>query len=167
MKHEMTLKQAYKYWDAMSPPDFKEGDTITIIPERQIIDLSRVVGSSIPMKFSNNNSPWYEGSLRFTDGKQFCRSEGSSLSKCKFDTSANNWVSWGPHIPKYDGKCPIPDGVEYEVLLRSGNVMSYCDASMKLGHDIYDWDRAINPVFAFRITRLKEGWVYPWESNDV
>ena len=158
MKHKMTLKEADKYWDAMSPPEFKEGDSILIVPEQKIIDFSMVAGTRIPILFGGVATN-IAGYLKRINTNEYQSNDNMPWKNCAFDTSPDAWVSWGKHVKGYDGKCPLPEGVEYEVLF-DGFSRIHTKPHIKCWN--YN-EKGYNHIKAFRVTGLADGGKYAWE----
>jgi len=163
MKYRMTLKEADKYWDAMSPPEFKEGDIILIVPEQKVIDLSCVVGTRIPMLFGNHAKN-ITGYLKKLSVKHV-DTININWKNCAFDTSPDAWVSWGKHVAGYDGKCPIPEGAVCSVIYREEGEQITCDLADASWQDSHSWQDSNDKwsIIAFRVTGLADGWKYAWE----
>lgn len=169
MNHNLTLNQInaldigeggyFSAYGAAHHGIIAVGDTITRIAEQKVVDLSVVVGTAIPMLFGVNEKKGRLSSIPQSDGFQFGDEGKWDWSSCGFDASENNWVAWGPQVPFYrDGKCPIPEGVEFEVMTIDGG------GSLNSARWPHDFQRNDKRIIAFRITGLKEGWIYPREA---
>ena len=167
MKYRMTLKEADKYWDAMSPPEFKEGDIILIVPEQKIIDLSMVAGTRIPMLFGDSK-PGLTGYLKSVHACGHRSSGNIHWKTCAFDTSPDAWVSWGMHVKGYDGKCPLPEGAVCSVIYREEGEQITCDLADASWKDSHSWQDSNGKwsIIAFRVTGLADGWKYAWEVTE-
>ncbi len=140
------------------------GDTITIAEriEPKKIDLSCVVGTSIPMLFFG------EPSLARTLGRLEKVVSGADhpyhgatrrWSNCQFDTSDNNWVSYGKHVPWYTGQCPLPIGVKFTYITSGGmkkdetTIHGFSEEFWSIRGDALD-------ITAFRVNGKADGYTY-------
>ncbi len=123
----------------------------------QIIDLSNVAGNVILMEFSHNAEVWYLGHLtKADDNGHFIDANGTAWNRCRF---AN---MWNVH---HGGKCPLPDGVDYEFIVRGGRTKKKGDPG--------DWEWVIredtgilSQIAAYRPTGLLPNFRHSWEIGE-
>lgn len=120
------------------------------------IDMLKLIDSKILMKFENPNSDY------FSYG--FLASIRSNLMRYKctgglYHTSCiPYYLFWNMNI--YE-KCPIPEGITYEVMLRDGAIVSSSDREI----DSVEWDcmsqgSAMHDVIGVRLIGIENGWSF-------
>jgi len=127
-------------------------------PKKQIIDLSMMIDSEIDMEFEGINKWWIGklGEIEIYNSKK--RTEYSMLGddegfyNCRI--RQDHWHSW------QGGKCPLPEGLEIEVIYRGKTEPETIDQGTMTMDVNWSWRNTVGDIIAFKVIGCAEEWEY-------
>lgn len=141
--------------EMVSADDFKVRDK-----PKKPVDLSVLIKSGIDCEFGGDTEEYSGiGKLLRIKGELFYKSKTANpdiVYWCRCRPRMDHWHSW------QGGECPLPEGIDYEVMHRDGTVWR---PEQVQGHTWkYEVPFCDTDIIAFRVTGLAEGYCMPWEN---
>lgn len=133
------------------------------VEHKQIVDLSKIVGSHVLCEFSDNGGSWMIGKLDRTclANPGFRESSGYIFEHCRIYQGWQAWVE--------PGDCPLPKGVAYEVMvadsIQGKAVTDFRKINLESTGPCWRWEKTRVQIVAYKPTGLLPNYRYSWEGE--